>query len=193
MIPSGLVVGYHGCDRGLAEDVVLRRAVLRPSENEHDWLGHGLYFWQNDPDRAMAWAKQRVRVRGSGISEPAVIGATIDLGHCFNAAQSEYVAMLGDAFAELEKGYAQSGRPMPANAGRGWANRKLDCAVFEVMHLLRRDSGEKPFDTVVAYFPEGKAPFPGAVIRHHDHVQICVRNEACIVGYFLPRGVGVDS
>ena len=187
MIPSGLVVGYHGCDRRVAESVVLGRTKLRASENEHDWLGHGLYFWQNDPTRALAWAEQRVRVRGSGISEPAVIGATIDLGHCFNAAQSEFVAMLSNAHREMEAFCANSGRPMPRNTGRGWANRRLDCAVFEMMHLLRRDTGKTPFDTVVAYFPEGRALYRGAAIRALDHVQICVRNEARIVGCFLPR------
>ena len=119
MIPSGLVVGYHGCDRCLAEDVVLGRAKLRASQNEHDWLGHGLYFWQNDPARALAWAEQRAQVRGSGIAEPAVLGVAIDLGHCFNAAQSEFIAMLSDAYGELEAFCANSNRPMPRNTGRG--------------------------------------------------------------------------
>ena len=50
-----------------------------------------------------------------------------------------------------------------------------------------KDNGEIPFDTVVAYFPEGHALYRGAAIRALDHVQICVRNEARIVGYFLPR------
>ena len=121
MIPSGLVVGYHGCDRRVAEDVVLGRTRLRASQNEHDWLGHGLYFWQNDPARALAWAERRVRVRGGGIAEPAVLGAAIDLGHCLNAAQSEYIAMLAKAHGKLEEFCANSGRPMPRNTGRGWA------------------------------------------------------------------------
>ena len=56
-----------------------------------------------------------------------------------------------------------------------------------MMHLLRRDTGKVPFDTVVAYFPEGRALYRGAAIRALDHVQVCVRNEARIVGYFLPR------
>jgi hypothetical protein len=190
MIPSGLVVGYHGCDRQVAEEIVLGRAKLQPSRNEHDWLGNGLYFWQNDPDRALTWARERAARRGAGIREPAVLGATIDLGRCFNAAQSEFIAMLLDAHERLVQFHRESGRSMPRNTGRGWANRKLDCAVFEMMHLLRADAGQVPFDTVVAYFPEGRSLYAGAAIRQMDHVQICVRDESRIVGYFLPREAG---
>ena len=34
-----LIFGYHGCERDVAEDVVMHRDVLRPSENRWDWLG----------------------------------------------------------------------------------------------------------------------------------------------------------
>lgn len=75
---------------------------------------------------------------------------------------------------------------MPRNTVRGWANRKLDCAVFEQMHELQRQRGEPPFDTVIGYFPEGGAVYPGAAVRRFDHLQICVRDQARIAGYFLP-------
>jgi hypothetical protein len=31
--------------------------------------------------------------------------------------------------------------------------------------------------------------YPGAAVRALDHVQICVRNPARILGYFLPRDI----
>jgi hypothetical protein len=75
--------------------------------------------------------------------------------------------------------------PLPANTGKFFSNRKLDCAVFESLHNLRAKRRLLPFDTVAAYFIEGGELYPGAAIRSLDHVQICVRNPAKILGCFL--------
>lgn len=190
MIPSGLVVGFHGCDLAVADDVVRRRSILLPSRNEYDWLGHGLYFWQNDPRRALEWARAQARRKGGTIKKPAVIGATIDLGHCFIAAQREHIQFLTYAHHRLVESCGQTGDPLPRNAGTAWTNRKLDCAVFEMMHRLNEMEGKQSFDTVLAWFAEGQSAYPGAAIRQQDHVQICVRNPQCIVGWFLPEEAG---
>lgn len=42
---SGLILGFHGCDSSLAQAVVAGNKDLRNSENNYDWLGHGVYFW----------------------------------------------------------------------------------------------------------------------------------------------------
>lgn len=44
-----VVIGYHGCDREVAMAVVTRRVELRSSNNDYDWLGHGIYYWEDDP------------------------------------------------------------------------------------------------------------------------------------------------
>jgi hypothetical protein len=36
-------------------------------------------------------------------------------------------------------------------------------------------------------FVEGDVLYEGAGLRHQDHIQLCVRDTSCIVGYFLPR------
>jgi hypothetical protein len=51
------VLGFHGCDRKTADRVVGTGKHLRLSRNDYDWLGHGVYFWENDPLRARQWAK----------------------------------------------------------------------------------------------------------------------------------------
>lgn len=35
----GPVLGYHGCDREVAEQVLSGQSDLRLSENSYDWLG----------------------------------------------------------------------------------------------------------------------------------------------------------
>ena len=45
-------MGFHGCDKSIREDVVNGKYNLKRSTNEYDWLGSGIYFWQNSPKRA---------------------------------------------------------------------------------------------------------------------------------------------
>ena len=45
------VMGYHGCDKALAESVLLGRSELEISHNNYDWLGSGVYFWEYGPVR----------------------------------------------------------------------------------------------------------------------------------------------
>jgi hypothetical protein len=186
MIPSGLVIGYHGCDADVADAVVNRRLQFQPSRNDYDWLGHGIYFWQDDPQCAWDWALKQSQTKGGHIRKPAVLGATIDVGNCFVAARADHIGMLRSAHERLQIYYESLGLDLPRNVGRGWANRKLVCLVFEFMHRQLAEATLPAFDTVLAYFPEGKALYPGAAIRHQDHVQICVRSPASVIGWFMP-------
>jgi hypothetical protein len=80
----------------------------QPSTNEWDWLGHGIYFWEHSPERALRWAQERL---------------------------------------------AKSG---------------------------------EAYDTVRGAFLEGDPIYPGAGFSREAHIQIAVRNRACILGVFRP-------
>ena len=73
----GPLVLFHGCDKDVADSVLRGEATLQPSENDYDWLGNGIYFWVDSPERALSWAKQR---RPS----PSVLGAFAYPGNCLN-------------------------------------------------------------------------------------------------------------
>jgi len=68
-----VVTGYHGTTRLVAEQIL--RDDFIPSVNEWDWLGHGIYFWQDAPLRAYQWA-QRL---GTDRDPPIVVAAKIRL------------------------------------------------------------------------------------------------------------------
>ena len=53
---SNLIVAFHGCDKSVVEKVVLQQDSLLASTNDYDWLGSGMYFWENNETRAMQWA-----------------------------------------------------------------------------------------------------------------------------------------
>ena len=191
-----LVLGFHGCDKKVAEKVLLDpEAHLRPSDNDYDWLGNGIYFWLNDPLRAFEWAVSKSKERNSYVKEPAVIGAIIDLGDCLNLCERESILLLQRSYNELSSAAEQSGIDFKEEFKNSKPDpngfkliRKLDCIVIRYAHdLVESESDGRKFDTVYGYFQEGNEAYPGAGILEKSHIQIAVRNTNCIKGYFLPR------
>jgi len=107
------VLGFHGCDRALAEDVLAGNSDLYASENDYDWLGHGIYFWENDLHRAQSWAVERMTLPNSKITDPYAIGAIIDLGHCLNFMQQDHISLLEDAFVIAKQKSRNTGTTSP--------------------------------------------------------------------------------
>jgi len=80
-LSSNFILGYHGCDSDVGERL-LRGIPFKPSDNEYDWLGPGVYFWEANPQRGFEFAKEAAQRRGSRISKPFVIGAVIEFFAC---------------------------------------------------------------------------------------------------------------
>ena len=47
---SNLVIGFHGCDQSVVEAVIAGKTELLASTNDYDWLGNGIYFWENNEE-----------------------------------------------------------------------------------------------------------------------------------------------
>jgi len=116
-----------------------------------------------------------------------VIGAVINLGHCLNLLDVEHLETVRTAYQALERTAELADTPMPVNRGEKFKDRKLDCAVIETLHQMRAEENLEPYQTVRGFFVEGDVLYEGAGLRHQDHIQLCVRDTSCIVGYFLPR------
>lgn len=180
------VLGFHGCEEETRDKILKsQKEHLRPSTNTYDWLGTGVYFWLNDPKRAMDWATRRDKDGSQKLKKPAVIGAIIDLKKCLNFAEYESTSILKEGYEifkqnnNIEKYHNNT----PDDGGFNLI-RPLDCAVINFTCEL---FGENSFDTVMGYFQESGMAFPGSDIRKKSHIQLCVRNRNCILGYFLPR------
>jgi hypothetical protein len=187
MVSHSLVVGYHGCDLRVAQQVISLKESLRPSENPWDWLGHGCYFWEDSPARARRWAESESKRPGSKIKHPAVVGAIIDLGNCLNLADSEALKQVRVAHEEYLRICAETGAPVAQNRGLELRARYLDCAVMQSLHQLCEEEGKPAYDTVRGFFIEGRELYEGAGFRELDHIQICVRSMNRIIGFFWPR------
>ena len=190
---SNLVIGFHGCDQSIVDKVVSGKENLLASTNDYDWLGNGIYFWENSEARAMQWAQELCKRKNSSIKNPAVIGAVIDLGYCLDLTDSFCLEELKLGYEALVILHKEAGKPLPKNSSIGSSTdlllRKLDCAVIETMHKLNRVANKRAYDSVRGVFWEGKPLYPNAGFAEKNHIQICVCNPNCIKGYFLPRGI----
>lgn len=187
----GLILGFHGCDRDVAEKVLSgSEKHLAQSENAYDWLGHGIYFWENDPWRALKFAQlahEKQHYSRGRIRKPYVIGAAIDLGFTFNLMEVSAVGELMEAHEYLRMvADIVPDKVLPSNSqGR----RLLDCEVVNTVHALREKRRLRSYQSVRAAFIEGEPAYPGAGFHMLNHIQIAVRSTSCIKGYFRPLGL----
>lgn len=179
-LAASFVLGYHGCDRRVA-DQLIAGARFQPSSNDYDWLGGGAYFWEGNPLRGLEYASRASRRPRSAVTTPAVVGAIIDLGVCLDLTTSYGVEAVRIAHASLEQQFQTAGATLPTNQDR--FRRQLDCAVIEHAHVIFDQLGSR-VDSVRGVFTEGQPIYPGAFFDAETHVQIAVRNLGCIKGVF---------
>ncbi len=159
------VTGYHGTVASRVEDVVFRQR-FKPSVNDYDWLGHGIYFWEGSADHAIQWAV------GRHGKSAAVVQATIRLGHCLDLLDTKYVPLLQTARRELEADCKSREVQVPVNLGD---SHDLDCAIVEWVCTHHLEA-----ETVRAAFRQGPALFPGSMFQDLTHIQIAVRDPSAI-------------
>jgi hypothetical protein len=190
-----LVLAYHGCDLKTAQEL-LGGSSFQPSNKDYDWLGAGIYFWENDIVRAYQWATEHRRI----FVHPTVVGAAIELGNCLDLTTQSGIEAVKLAYNVFIGMVSLNGDPIPENVDPAKVSsgdkiiRRLDCAVmnclFETLKTVRnldlesQTSTTQPYTTVRALFPEGTELYPGAGFRDKTHIQICVREPEQILGVF---------
>ena len=196
---TSFVLGYHGCDRSVGEKALGGATELIQSDQDHDWLGPGIYFWEGDPVRAREWAEAKAAQQAG--MDPIVIGAVIDLGNCLDLTTRDDIELLRAAHDGLLEALAARGKlpPRNRNVGRDPNGdkllRNLDCAVIRYLHDSIEqqiadgavDGDLERFDTVRGLFREGAPIYPDSGFYERTHIQIAVRSLGCIKGVFLPR------
>lgn len=198
MQSSAFVLGFHGCDESVGEKVLAGKSPLHPSQNDYDWLGHGIYFWENSAKRALDWAQFIHKKPGlfkTKIAKPFVVGAIIDLGRCLDLTEARSLEIVKAGYSDMKaffdalRDMVDDSFEMPKNApghpgDEDLLKRNLDCAVINWVHTSREERKEPPFDSVRGAFPEGPPLYDGAGIRARTHIQISVRSPRSIRGYF---------
>jgi hypothetical protein len=201
-VKPNLVIGFHGCDASVRDLLLKKPNRIAISREPYDWLGHGLYFWENNFERALEWAEDKKR-RGK-ITKPVVIGAVLQLGYCCDFLEARFIRMIERYYRLMAARCRASGKQIPVNKDLTYDKHKdkllrnLDCSAIEFMHekiLNRRQTDMKNkgfsdfriFDSTRGAFTEGGPAFEGSGLHAKTHIQICIRNMNCIKGFFLPR------
>lgn len=196
-----LVLGFHGCDEDTYRKVLHDNEALLPSNNSYDWLGNGIYFWENSVDRAWQWAvaaceRYNKKHPDEPDKKPAVIGAVISLGNCLNLTDYKSGEILRAGYDILKFELEINEKELPINRDiKGNTDllfRDLDCAVIQRIHQYNKESERRGFDSVRGVFLEGGPVYENAGIMEKTHVQLCIVNPNCIKGYFKPLAPDKD-
>jgi hypothetical protein len=162
-------IGYHGTSRTVAQ-IVLRDG-FRFSRNAYDWLGDGVYFFQDAPNRAREWAAQRYG------SDGVVIRSVIRLEDCLDLLDIQWNVFLEAAYTSLVDIAQQAGAQLPRQTSGA---HRLDRAVVNhAVSFLAAQQG-MPVRAVRGVFGGGQPVFPGSAILDRAHVQIAVRDASSI-------------
>lgn len=186
---SNYILGFHACDKSVA-DLLLNSNMpnFKISDNEYDWLGNGMYFWENDPNRALEFSLQKQKWKPNEVTEPTIIGAVIDLGNCINFLENQNINNLKQIYQLMKqnKGYDLPKNTKSHEKDDDYLLRYLDKAVIEfLVESIEKQKGFK-VDCVKGMFKEGKPLYDNSGFYEKSHIQIAVRNPNMIKGYFMP-------
>lgn len=183
---SSQVLAYHGTTRTAAASIMAGNPI-RQSTNGWDWLGPGIYFWQDAPEMAAAWA-QKIH---SG-QEVSVLEVEISLDRCFDLLDVKQAALdlLKEAWEDVRRTCESSGTPVPrqvpfeVNNGRcvrpaGWGNNRADCEMFRSLIAATRFL-PSPFRSIRSAFLEGEGIHASSFVFDMAHVQLCVLDQSAI-------------
>lgn len=197
---TALIV-YHGCDVTTRDDLVSGRLKhLSHSNNQYDWLGPGAYFFEGDVERALLFAQASHRNPGKRytakpIATPAVVGAALQVQNWLDMTTQAGIKEFSLAYQAFADGLNVAGTPIPANRPSSDMDtdviyRALDNAVFTWLHEARasQDPPLPSFQAVRAAFHQGGKVAPTSGFHVSTHIQISLRDNSCIVGWFLPSG-----
>lgn len=174
------IIGYHGTRLATAQQIVSHQRSFQRSENDDDWLGHGIYFWEYAPQRAWAWAAQRYK-QGTDV---AVLGAMIRLGNCLDLLEPANAQRVKKYYQRLRKDMEAAGKNLPRNFN---SKKRLDCAVFQYAAWMFEQE-EEPLDTIRGvYVPTSskRRLWEKSWLYEEAHIQLCVRNPRAILGTWL--------
>jgi len=149
------------------------------SQNPYDWLGDGVYFFQDAPQRAWEWATEHYG------NNAMVVGAEIHLINCMDLLDTSWTRVLVEIYDSYMKYLREAGLVRPRQTGGA---RRLDREVINYTVGVLAERGTK-IACVRGAFIEGGPVFPDSAIYDRAHVQIAVRDiEECIRRVWLERG-----
>ena len=169
------VIGYHGTTVESAAKIL--ESGFRLSRNPYDWLGDGVYFFQDGFERAKEWARETHTEE-----DVAVIAAEIHLSDCLDMLDTRWTKVVAEAYNHFLNLYKQAGLALPRQTTGA---HRLDREVINYVVGVLCEQGFS-IKSVRAAFAEGNPVYPDSAFYDRGHVQIAVRDiESCITRMWL--------
>lgn len=193
-ILMALITGYHGTSLTRAEAMVDRREFVA-STRPYDWLGRGIYFFEDGPIRARVWARHRWK---GTVERPAVVRAAINLDRCLDLFDTRAHKDLREKYPEFVsherlEGVTHNQAGLMAVGGCVFttASPEIDPAKRpEIQNFRDRAFIDWYVDhlqlngiairSVRGIFLDGRALFPASFLFDWAHAQIAVIDETAI-------------
>lgn len=166
------VYGYHGTSKRSAIEINKRGFDL--STNDYDWLGTGVYFFQDAPMRAASWARERYP------DSPAVIKSELVLENCIDMLDIAWNPIIRETYGMFVKEYEKASIPLPRQNPQISKAHRLDCAFFNYIVEKVFVSRDVTIDSIRAVFNEGDRIYPDSAIFDRSHIQILIRDLSLI-------------
>lgn len=177
---------YHGTSSIIAKEIT-KTNNWNPKRGRNDhWLGHGSYFFREDYEQALSWARSRYRSNyQSGKSFPAVLEVKINIegDHFLNLDSREGLKFLQDHIDDLtrKRGILIEGQEELINTPT------LSCLVFSAINkqlkwvILRTFPVHKSIYTDSPQLKKIGFEHAGELIQFGlQGPQVCVRNNEAI-------------
>lgn len=165
---SSSVTGYHGTEQAHLTSILNGKFIV--SQNDYDWLGDGVYFFQDAPKRALIWAKERF---GQNI---AIVGADIKLESCIDLLDANWAEFLADVYDKYLERINQEGITLPHQSSGA---HRLDRAILNFAVTILEQEGVY-VKSIRAAFIEGGPIYPNSALFSKAHVQLAIRDESVI-------------
>ena len=163
------VRGFHGTTKSSA-DAILQNG-FQISQNPYDWLGDGVYFFQDGLARAWEWAHEN---HGQ---DAAVIGAEILLDGCMDLLDTKWTRIISEVYDQFLSNVKRLGLSLPQQTSGA---HRLDREVINYAVGVLNEQGIS-IACVRASFWEGRPIYPDSAFYYYGHIQIAVRDvESCI-------------
>jgi hypothetical protein len=181
------IIAHHGTHSCVGAKIEVDGFVIPTTSRNSLWLGKGVYFFQEAPNRAAKWAKEaalRYSNRFGRHSEPMVYESEIDLTDCLDIFDisnfdllKKFCITLSGALPEQVSLPSSLSNPRQYKAGYNFA----DCDVFN--RLIDARTIDEHFSSIRVPMPEGAPLHPTSYLLEDSAVVVNVVDVKAIVTF----------
>lgn len=163
------LIGYHGTKRAYGEIIVSTRK-FQVSGTYKDWLGRGVYFFENDRHQAYMFAKFKDSRSGLPHEQICVIEANLTSDNCIDLLRDYDRKRILCYANKLREKIDEAAAQEPAI--KNWNHK--EGFVLDMLYEL------EPYDIVRAAYRVPRQKVDGVCEFEPIQIQICVKNTDCI-------------